>query len=121
MKIVLLLCGIGLLAGCGVREDPQTARTKFANAVNQVIAESSVDQAAIGFLDCNELKYVVFLNSRLQADAIFINSPTKLLDVQVRLAQVEYERVNWISNDRPCGFKADATDIKKAIASLEAT
>lgn len=64
------------------------------------------DFVAVGFFDCNELHSVVFFDSAGRSEGIKVDSPARLLDVQLRLADVAYERVQWLQNARPCGFDA---------------
>lgn len=66
-----------------------------------------IEFAAVAVIDCDELIRVVFLSSYGRAESVKVESAAHLLDTQLRLATIPYERVYYVINERPCGFRMD--------------
>lgn len=69
--------------------------------------EEDKNFVAISFFDCNELIRVVFLSNFGTAETMAIQNPMQLLDAQLRLGYVAYDRAYFVNNDRPCGIVFD--------------
>jgi hypothetical protein len=66
------------------------------------------DYAAVLFFDCSQLAVVTFMSYDGKFQQIPIQSAAQLFDMQLRVSQIEYSRVQYIVNPRPCGFPVDS-------------
>lgn len=99
-SVLSFVAGVALasVVGLAIQAPPQ---------IVTVEQEENMSFAAVSFFDCDELIRVTFLTSFGRAETIRINSPAHLLDAQLRLSDVPYERAYFVINDRPCGFVVD--------------
>jgi hypothetical protein len=79
----------------------------FILGCSQPVAPTG-DYAAVLFFDCSQLAVVTFMSYDGKFQQIPIQSAAQLFDMQLRVSQIEYTRVQYIVNPRPCGFPVDS-------------
>lgn len=77
----------------------------------EVAVNPQGDYAAIAYFDCGNLVQVVFISFDGKFEQAKIKGPAMLLDVQLRMAQIAYERVQYVQNERPCGIVIGEEDV----------
>ncbi len=99
--VALLAVSLGFIGGCSVNQAAQ-------QPVEAKAPEG--DFAAIAFFDCGQMIAVEFISFDGRFQQVAIQGPAQLIDTQLRMSHVDYNRVQYVQNTRPCGFVVDEKD-----------